>query len=87
MRGSEPCGPQQRNRNIANLCLAGAFVQPVQPRIHLKPYLWLNLSGPDSTGTFKHATRLEFNLGVDGVSVSLILLTTILAVAIDRDLI
>jgi NADH-quinone oxidoreductase subunit M len=42
-------------------------------------YNWLNLSGPG--GPANHATRLDFHLGVDGVSISLILLTGILFVS------
>ncbi len=53
---------------------------PVNPRINWR-YNWLNLSGPTSTSNINHSTRLEFHLGVDGVSVSLILLTGILFVS------
>ncbi|HVJ69869.1 MAG TPA: NADH-quinone oxidoreductase subunit M [Caulifigura sp.] len=57
-----------------------ADVAPVKPLLKWH-YPWLSLSGPASTATFDHATRLEFFLGVDGVSVSLILLTGILFVS------
>ncbi len=52
---------------------------PVNPQLNWH-YNWLNLSGPTPTSGLDHATRLDFHLGVDGVSVSLILLTGILFV-------
>jgi NADH-quinone oxidoreductase subunit M len=55
------------------------ITMPVNPQLNWH-YNWLNLSGPSSFGNQNHANRLEFHLGVDGVSVSLILLTGILFV-------
>ena len=53
---------------------------PVNPQLNWH-YNWLNLSGPESDSNAAHSTRLDFHLGVDGVSVSLILLTGILFVS------
>jgi NADH-quinone oxidoreductase subunit M len=57
-----------------------AVEMPVNPQVNWH-YHWLNLSGPSSASTARHATRLDFHLGIDGVSVSLILLTGILFVS------
>jgi len=52
---------------------------PVNPQLNWH-YNWLNLSGPTHEAIKQHANRLDFHLGVDGVSVSLILLTGLLFV-------
>jgi NADH-quinone oxidoreductase subunit M len=56
------------------------IVSPVNPQLNWH-YKWLNLSGPDVVASQRHGTRLDFHLGIDGVSVSLILLTGILFVS------
>jgi len=60
---------------------AGNPVQmPVNPQLNWH-YNWLDLSGPGNSAITGHSTRLDFHLGVDGVSVCLILLTGILFVS------
>jgi NADH-quinone oxidoreductase subunit M len=54
--------------------------QPIQPRIELrKP--WLDLTQTSTGQPAARPLKLEFFLGVDGISVSLILLTAILCVS------
>jgi NADH-quinone oxidoreductase subunit M len=60
---------------------AGNVIErPVNPQLNWH-YNWLNLSGPGIQGSRNHATRLDFHLAIDGVSVSLILLTGFLFVS------
>lgn len=49
---------------------------PIQPRMELR-HTWMTLANPAG----EEPVRLEFYLGIDGISVSLILLTTVLCVS------
>ncbi len=55
---------------------AAAAVSPVQPRIEVN-YPWLEYFGPSPAAGAK-ALRLELRLGLDGISLSLIVLTALL---------
>lgn len=73
---------------FVSLGLAGEFLRlpsaegvaraPVQPRMELK-HEWLTLERTDAEGN-SQPMRLEFYLGVDGISITMIVLTTLLCV-------
>jgi NADH-quinone oxidoreductase subunit M len=55
-------------------------LNPVQPKVEIK-YPWLDLSPAMNGANSGRHLRLEFDLGLDGLSVNLILLTAVLCVS------
>ncbi|MBX3442033.1 MAG: NADH-quinone oxidoreductase subunit M [Planctomyces sp.] len=64
----------------AATAVSGGELRPVQPRMELRT-LWLDLAGAPQSEQASRPFRLEFYLGLDGISISLIVLTAILIVS------
>ncbi len=56
------------------------FDGPIQPRVELR-HTWLTLSDAGATIAGSKPVRMEFYLGLDGISLALVLLTTLLTVS------
>jgi NADH-quinone oxidoreductase subunit M len=74
---------------VVSLALANQYVQlptdaaprsPVQPR-YSQAYHWLSYGGTSEEGADQPHLQFDFLLGVDGISLSLIVLTTLLTVS------
>jgi NADH-quinone oxidoreductase subunit M len=72
------CGLANQFRQLDRI--AEPYDGPIQPRVELKQ-TWLTLGDSGADFTAARPLRLEFHLGLDGISVALIVLTAILSIS------